>query len=163
VKKKPYFLIKLCFFSCLFGLYNLQAQETISASSSTASGSGGTISYSVGQTVYTTVNGSGGSLHQGVQQAYEINTLGEPQNKHIGLTVAVYPNPAVNDLHLKIENKDFENLSFSIYSINGELLLYKPIDRRLTIIPMHKLPVAIYFLKVTANQQTLETFKIIKN
>ncbi|MFZ4545743.1 MAG: hypothetical protein ACOYOA_16960, partial [Saprospiraceae bacterium] len=53
-----------------------QAQQSINSSGGNAKGAGGTIAYSVGQTVYTINKGIGGSAAQGVQHAYEILTVG---------------------------------------------------------------------------------------
>ena len=57
----------------VIGLTRLQAQETIPAIGGNASGSGGSVSYSVGQAVYTTNTGTNGSVPQGVQQPFEIS------------------------------------------------------------------------------------------
>ena len=51
-----------------------QAQESANSSGGDATGSGGTIAYSIGQVVYTTNTGSNGSVAKGVQHAYEIFT-----------------------------------------------------------------------------------------
>ena len=56
---------------CLFGLAQIfQAQNIIPASGGNATGSGGTVSYTVGQIVYVTDTGNTGSVIQGVQQPY---------------------------------------------------------------------------------------------
>jgi hypothetical protein len=54
------------------GLTGLQAQQTIPATGGLATGSGGTVSYTVGQVADTTQTGSGGTVTQGVQQPFEI-------------------------------------------------------------------------------------------
>lgn len=68
-----HFKAKLCilFVFCL-GSSSLQAQQTVPATGGIATGSGGTVSYTVGQAVYTTQTGSGGTITQGVQQPFEI-------------------------------------------------------------------------------------------
>ena len=57
------------------GLTGLQAQTSVNATGGDASGSGGSVSYSVGQVVYTTNTGTSGSVAQGVQQPYEISVV----------------------------------------------------------------------------------------
>lgn len=54
---------------CLGGLH---AQEATNTTGGDASGSDGTVSYSVGQVVYTTNTEPTGSVAQGAQQPYEI-------------------------------------------------------------------------------------------
>jgi len=44
---------------------DLQAQEAVSASSGNAAGSGGTVSYTIGQVAYTTNTGASGSITLG--------------------------------------------------------------------------------------------------
>jgi len=50
----------------------LQAQEAIPASGGNVTGSGGTVSYSIGQVFYLMNSGATGSVLQGVQQPHEI-------------------------------------------------------------------------------------------
>ncbi len=94
---------------CLFGFgFTIQAQNTIPASGGNASGGGGTVSYSVGQIVYTTnTSVSSGSVAQGVQQPFEISVITAiEQAEDITLVCSVYPNPASDFLTLKVENYD---------------------------------------------------------
>ena len=58
-----------------FGMFGLQAQQVVTTSGGNASGSGGSVSYTVGQIVYTTNTDSNGSVAQGVQQPYEISVV----------------------------------------------------------------------------------------
>ena len=53
-----------------------QAQESVNSTGGNATGSGGTVAYSVGQVVYTANTGSSGNVEQGVQHAYEILVVG---------------------------------------------------------------------------------------
>ncbi len=53
-----------------------QSQESANASGGDATGSGGTVAYSVGQVVYTSNTSSSGTVDQGVQHAFEIYTVG---------------------------------------------------------------------------------------
>ena len=119
------FILSVVFFFG-FGLIGIHAQEihqTISTSGGEDSGIGGSISYSVGQIVYTTNTGTNGSESQGVQQPYEISVVtGLEESAGINLTLSAFPNPTTNVLQLKIENYSKENMSYQIYDINGKLL-----------------------------------------
>ncbi len=55
-----------------FGAAIAQAQATIPATGGTATGSGGSVSLTVGQLVWHMFPGSNGTVLQGVQQPYEI-------------------------------------------------------------------------------------------
>jgi hypothetical protein len=140
------------------------AQQTISASGGNATGSGGSVSYTVGQTAYNTYSGSGGSIVQGVQIPYEITVLTSANpSKNVNLNYSVYPNPTVDFLTLKIESENIKNFSASIFNLKGELLQSVTIEGRETKIDMLNYAPALYFLKVTENNKEVKTFKIIKN
>jgi Secretion system C-terminal sorting domain len=145
------------------GLSGLTAQEVIPATGGNASGSGGSVSYSVGQIFYTTNTGTNGTATQGVQQAYEISVITALEEaKNISLGLLVYPNPATDFIRLKIENHEVENLKYQLFDINGSLLQNNKIEGQETNISMQNLSPSTYFLKVTANNIELKTFKIIK-
>jgi hypothetical protein len=140
------------------------AQEAKPASGGDASGSGGSVSYTVGQVLYTTNTGTKGSVAEGVQQPYEVSVLvGIEKVKDITLMCTVYPNPATDLLFLEIEIADNENLFFQLYDMLGKLLVSKKLVDIRTTIPMANLAPATYFLKVRNNQRVVKTFKIIKN
>ena len=140
------------------------AQEAIPAAGGNAIGSGGSVSYSVGQVVYTTNTGINGSVAEGVQQPYEISVVvGIEQAKDINLICTAYPNPATDLLTLEVEIAANENLFFQLYDMMGKLLVSKKLIDIKTNISIANLAPATYFLKVTDNQKVVKTFKIIKN
>jgi len=151
----------------LFGLgltINSHAQKAIPASGGNASGTGGSVSYTIGQLLYTTHSGTNGSVAEGVQQPYEISIIvGIEQAKDITLVCMAYPNPTTDLLILEVENTNREKLFFQLYDLTGKQLVSKRlVDIRTTISMAHLAP-ATYFLKVRNNQRILKTFKIIKN
>ena len=156
------------------GLTGLQAQESINTTGGNASGSDGTVSYSVGQVVYTTNTGTNGSVAEGVQQPYEISVvIGIEEAKDINLLLSAYPNPTSDYLTLemqsfvqtqdfasqKVKTQDFASQEVqkqyfaSLYDINGKLLQKIPITNQQTRIDMNNLAPATYFLKVTVKTQ----------
>jgi len=150
---------------CLIGFGTLlHAQNAIPASGGNASGSGGSLSYTVGQIVYTTNTGTNGSSLQGVQQPYEISVITAIEEaKDISLEIVVYPNPATDFIKLKIKNYEFQNLRYQLFDINGSLIKDNKVEGNETSIPMQNLLSSVYFLKVTDNNKVIKTFKIIKN
>ena len=142
----------------------LQAQSASTATGGNATGSGGTVSYSVGQTGYTTHTGTTGTVAQGVQQPYEISVVaGIEEAKAITLDCTAYPNPTTDFLRLKVLDYDTVNLTYQIYDSSGKQLVSRKIEGSETTISMQGLVRANYFLKVTDNKQEIKTFKIIKN
>jgi hypothetical protein len=144
-------------------LQSLYAQELPVSSGGEATGTGGSLSYSVGQVVYSTYTGSNGSVAQGVQQPYEISTTGINNPTGISLEMVVYPNPTTSGVYLKVNEPLLAPVDFVVYDAQGKQLLYETTVQAITPVPMEHLAPAIYFLHVIYQGQTLTTFKIIKN
>lgn len=148
----------------IFFISTIYAQEAIPASGGNGSGAGGTVSYSVGQLVYTTNSGVNGTVAQGVQQPFEISIIVEIEEaKDINLVCSAYPNPANDYLTLKFENFDLSDINFQLYDISGRLIENKKVNSNETNIIMKNLASATYFLKVIQNNKEIKIFKIIKN
>jgi hypothetical protein len=158
-------LTKLLIALCLFGYETtLQAQNTIPATGGNATGAGGTVSYTIGQIVYTTISGTTGIITQGVQQPFEISVVtGIEEAKDIILEISVYPNPATGYVKLKVGNYDSDNLSYRLYNIDGKPLQGNKIEGNETLIQLKNLVSGTYLLKVIDHNKELKTFKIIKN
>ena len=146
----------------LLATIELQAQESPTASGGDATGSGGSSSYTVGQVVYTTNTGSNGSVAQGVQQPYEISITTGVNETTINLEMSVFPNPTTNYLQLKVDSEKLENLNFQLIDLQGKVITNKKVTATTSTINMEALPKAVYFLNVTRNNQTVKTFKVIK-
>jgi len=140
------------------------AQETVPATGGNAVGSGGSVSYSVGQVVYTTnTSTASGSVAQGVQQPYEISVVTAIETaKEINLSVSAYPNPTTDFLILKIEGNVKTQYIASLFDITGKLLQSQKITGNQTNIAMSNLVPATYFVKVTDGSKEVKTFKIVK-
>jgi hypothetical protein len=146
------------------GLTGLQAQERINTAGGIASGSGGSVSFSIGQVVYQTYTGTNGSVAKGVQQPFEISLVtGIEETEGITFTVSAYPNPVADCITLSINEFGIANLSYHLFDINGKLLRSEKITGSNTNIEMGKFVTASYFLKVTRENKEVKTFKIIKN
>jgi hypothetical protein len=148
----------------VIGLTGIQAQSTIPASGGNATGSGGSVSYSIGQVTYTKNTGTNGTVAQGVQQPYEISVItGIEEAEDISLEIVVYPNPATDFIKLRIKNYEVENLSYQLYDINGSLLKDNKVDSNEITISTQALRPSTYFLNVIQGKREIKTFKIIKN
>jgi len=148
---------------CIGGI--AQAQEAITTTGGDASGSGGSASYSVGQLAYSYAS-NGGSVSQGVQQAYSISTVLGVDLNSISLNLSVYPNPTVDRLILTVNEADFTSkkaLVVQLYNMDGKLLNQQEVVGETTSVEMKELRTATYYLRVLDNENTVKTFKIIKN
>jgi opacity protein-like surface antigen len=140
-----------------------QAQESVNASGGDATGSGGTVAYSIGQVVYTTNNGISGSAAQGVQDVYEIFTVGI-EGTTLDISLTAFPNPTTDNLTLQISDFNNEKLAYQLFDIQGKLLSNGQVTAEQTQINTSRLPPAAYFINVV-NQENkkVQSFKIIKN
>ncbi len=145
-------------------LGDMHAQNAVVAAGGEAGGADGSVSYSIGQMVYTTNVGTNGNyIAQGVQQPYEISVFTAIENTgDILLGFSAYPNPATDILKLKTGNHDFQNISFRLFDINGKLIKAGKITGPETSVDMQNLTPSIYFIKVIENNKVIKVFKIIK-
>jgi len=148
---------------CLLGWGTiLKAQQGTVTSGGEASGTGGNVSYTIGQVNYNYQPGTGsGNINEGLQQPFEIYAVGIDDNTGVSLTSTVYPNPTVETLTLKVES-DITGLVYQLFDDNGKLISSSKITEPETTIDMTQLAVAKYFLKVISNNRELRTFKVIK-
>jgi len=148
---------------CL-GSVSSYAQSDIVASGADGTGSGGSISFSVGQVAYTTNTGSGISEAQGVQQPFEITVITSIENdEKVALEISTYPNPTTDNLTLKVETEEVGNLNYQLFDLSGKLLESKKITNHQTTISMNGLAASTYLLNVISNGENIKTFNIIKN
>lgn len=159
--------VKLCVLLLSgFGLAGLQAQVAVPAAGGNASGSGGTVSYSVGQVVYSSSTGINGSVVQGVQQTYVITVFTGVDNAGIELSYKVYPNPTTDNLNLKIVNFEKSAYSYQLFDLSGKMLDSKTIVSEETSIPMQTLTGGNYLLKIvdakSGAAKEVKSFKILK-
>ena len=144
----------------LLSIGGLQAQQSATSAGGAATGFGGSSSYTLGQTVYTTARGIGGSSSQGVQKIYEFSVVSGTDLTDVLLAMNAYPNPTVSNLTLTVS--DVSDLSYQLYDLHGDEVESNEIAQEATQINLEGQPAAVYFLKVLQNNVSLKIFKIIK-
>ncbi|MDZ4666797.1 MAG: T9SS type A sorting domain-containing protein [bacterium] len=161
--KKMILALSCCFLG--LGSTMLFAQSGYVAAGGNASGTGGTVSFSIGQVFYVAPSSSAFNLVQGVQQPFEISTVtGLDQSiKGIDLLASVYPNPASETLTLRVENGKWFNLSYVLYDITGREITKGKVENEETKLDVSPLAIGQYFLKVSEGSQLVKTFQILKS
>ena len=150
-------------------LTTLYAQQTLNATGSTATGTGGSATYSVGQVAYETNTSAEGSVAQGVQHAYEIFEINEgpvqfrDTYKGISISVSAKLSPNADLLLLQIPNLGASKVTFQLFTLQGKLVQSQDITQMQTDIDMSQLHPAAYFAKIMQGSVALKTFKINKN
>ncbi|MDG1334073.1 MAG: T9SS type A sorting domain-containing protein [Crocinitomicaceae bacterium] len=145
-------------FGCL-SLLGFTQQNTVSTGGE-ASGTGGTVSYSVGQIDYSNAQGTNGSINQGVQQPYEFYLLGI--GSELTLDVSLFPNPTNEFIILQLEN--FTNdLKYTLSDMKGKIIATDKIETSETHIDMREYATGRYNLTIANSTTTHQTIKIIKH
>lgn len=159
---KKFFVI-LSISACLYcSINNAFAQSGVHTSGGNASGTGGSVSYSVGQVFYSSQSGSNGALIQGVQQPFEL-VVTEVKGAISSLVKCeAFPNPAVKDLKIRISGEMPENASWKILDLKGVTVLVGIINQSETIVSLAALPMAAYTLQISSEKKEIQTFKVIK-
>lgn len=142
----------------------LHAQVALPTSGGNAAGTGGSVSYTIGQVAYTSVSGTTGSVEQGIQLPYKISLVtGLEGTDGITLLYTVYPNPTTNFITLKVEDFKTAGLTYQLIDLTGKQLETKKVKAIETSIDMSYLAPAVYLLKVIDDHREVRIFKIFKS
>ena len=160
MKQNPLMIIIFSLFIVLDGVAAF-AQSDIVPTGGTATGNGGTVTYTIGQIAVQSYSEGGTSISEGVQQPYEIQTIGIDNYPGITLNAMVYPNPTLGNVQLTMNNVQFEG-EVKVFDTNGKYLFSKKIEGEITVIPMAELATGTYFLNVLNGTQVLKSFKVVK-
>ncbi len=138
-----------------------EAQQVISAAGTTTTTSGGSVSYTLGEMAIQTTETSSGTASEGVQQAYEIYKVGVTEIT-LGGFINVYPNPTNGQLTLNTANLN-KNLAYELYDSQGKLIRECASFSDGHTLSISEFTNAVYYLKISSDNQPIQTFKIIKN
>lgn len=138
------------------------AQKGAVSTGGVATGAGGSVTYTIGETNYITSTGTGGQVTQGLQQPFEIYLL-EAESAELNIAVSLFPNPASEKIIISVESSVTENLRYQLYDMDGKLLIEKKMESGQADILMRDYASATYFVKVINNNNESKNFKIIKN
>lgn len=127
------------------------------------SGSGGTVSQSVGQLVYSTDESAGGSLAQGVQRPYRLASV-EMKPSAPALNFSILPNPTDGDLLLRLSEKPEEIPFYKVTDLQGRELLEGRVSYPDTPVRLSGFASGTYLIQIlNTNNKPLQTLQIIKN
>jgi hypothetical protein len=160
------YLILQLFLFILYGidLNGLKAQDAIVSSGGNIFNSEGKVSYSIGQTFYSSHEGFNISITEGLQQPYEISIETSSINtSSINLDISTYPNPTTDFLILKIGDFENDNLSFQLFDVNGKNRVSSKISSNEITINMSDYLPGPYYIKVINYDIEIKVFKVVKN
>lgn len=137
-------------------------QSNTVASGGDASGSGGTLSYTIGQIDYNNQTSASGNTNQGVQQPFEFYKITSGINESSLADVSLYPNPTNEYIILKIDTS-LDNLNYNLHDMTGRIVSKGIISSNETKIDARDYAPGQYQLTINQKEIELESFKIIKN
>jgi hypothetical protein len=151
-------IIVLSFLFC-----NLNAQNSFNSGGFDASGSGGSVSASIGQLVNNQYSGSTGIIQEGVQLPFELISLKQKKAVVDSYLWDVYPNPSSNSVYINTQNIKATNISISLFDNTGKLLLKENTRADNTSLNLSSFSAGIYLLKIHSGSTLLGSTQIIKN
>jgi len=141
---------------------SLSAQNNTVASGADFNGSGGSISQSLGQVVYSPLSNSSHIVTQGVQQTYEVVVDALPEFMDGMVEAVVYPNPFQDKLIIEIGGSAL-GLRYELSDLHGRVLKCSEIEVKSTEIDFDQFDKGIYFITLYSSNQEAKTYKLIKN
>jgi hypothetical protein len=137
------------------------AQQVVATAGSTLSNSTGSISFTIGEGVAQTLTSGDKTLTQGFHQT-NIQVTFISGWKDLDFEISVFPNPASDELTIKLSKENLPGLHFMIFDLNGKLQFQSNLKSTITRIPLDQLSAGFYFIKIKDSTKELKTFKIIK-
>ncbi len=149
-----------------FGIFAAYAQHAVNATGGNASNENGSVSYSIGQILYSAYSNSDGNITEGVQQPYEIFVITSIEYLDgIDLKLKAFPNPVDDQLKLLVIGQDRSRSSdfhYWLLDINGKSMKHERMSDKITRIDMSGAQPGVYFLLVTASEERIGFLRIIK-
>lgn len=140
----------------------ISAQSGTITSGGDAAGSGGRVSYSIGQTDYISISSAEGTVSQGLQHPYEISEVTSVAHQPLDIAVRLHPNPVKDYLYLNVPDELWQGLKITLIDIQGRSIHEEQLADRTTTIAMQEIMPGTYFLIIQNEKNQIKSFKIIK-
>ena len=145
----------------LFGAHLGSAQASIVSAGGDAVGSGGSVSYSIGQVSIDYTTGSNASIQEGVQQPFEISQVSVHESMS-NILLSIFPNPALNELNIRMSQ--FESgLTATIRDSKGTVVKKIGLKTANTSIETGDWAQAIYFIEIANSAGHASLYRLVKN
>jgi hypothetical protein len=140
---------------------NAYSQSNTLSTGGDAEGENGSISYSIGQVVYTSAQGSNGNINQGLQQPYDVGVITGVEE--LGINLTVFPNPTAGALTLNIADEESALLSYQLFDASGRLVDSKSKLNTNTTISLEAYATGVYTLSVLRDNKQIKSFRVVRN
>lgn len=138
------------------------AQNAVVPTGAEGTGSGGTLSYTIGQVAFNRPGSLSGTVAEGVQQPFEVfstSIADEATQVHATIT----PNATGTGVEVMLGAPLNGPVRVELTDATGRLLMTDRMKGSSIAVPMEALPAALYLVSLEHEGRTIASFKIIKN
>ena len=142
-------------------LITLKAQNIYVTSGGDISESTGSISFSIGQTFYSTIANSNYIIEEGILHCYEIDSLASglsanTENIHFN----VFPNPTADYINIKYNGS--KSYLYQLINLLGEHVSSGIINEGINRVNFNVLA-STYILNIVSDKKIIKSYKIVKS
>ena len=137
---------------------SLSAQEVVSIQGGSYSNASGSIDFTLGEVIIATGTDGANEITQGFHQT-NWKFLGV-EDFASNYEAIIFPNPASEVLNIRASM--FENVTYTLYDLQGKLVMQDILSAKQTPIQVSQLASGPYLLTLNNHTQNLKTFKLIK-
>lgn len=149
-------LLSLFFFCfCAYGF----SQSNVLSSGKDSSSTSGKSTYSVGLIHYKEASGTGGTSSTGSQIALEVTQTLNLDNNNL-VSLSIYPNPTSSVLNINVKTEN--SYQYTLTDLTGKQVLSGAVSNLESKVDLSGLNSAIYILNIKQNNNTIESYKIVK-
>ena len=148
----------LLLFTLISSVTVVFAQEVISSQGSSYVNSSNSIDFTIGEVITNTESSGNITLTQGFHQS-NWNFLGL-QDFDPSYSASIFPNPTSDVLNIKVS--DFEKVAYSLFDEQGKLIAQNLLSGEVTSIQVSQLALGSYTIKLSKENQSLKSFKLVK-
>lgn len=138
------------------------AQEVVSSGGDYHSNSSGSLSSTIGEPIIETFSAGDYTLTQGFQQTKLIITALKP-HEAAKFNLEIFPNPTHSTIIIEATEEIQQSLQYSLYDFNGKVLYETCSDQSILKIDLTSFSPGTYLLRISNDNQQMNTYKIIKN
>lgn len=152
-----YILPVMMLFAVTFARAQTLTPQVISPGGSYAAGGGYSLSQNLGELAVQTFSGGSNILTQGFEQPYPEVVLNINDPKDAGMAITLYPNPAFNQVFVKIRSEKSMDYLFKITNLLGQEIssaVYSSSPAgTVYAINVSNMASGLYFLAITSTDQ----------
>ncbi len=138
------------------------SQQATVASGGESQGTGGSVSYTIGQVAYQSLSNNSWQINEGVQQPIEIYQM-SAVNETPSISLQIGPNPSINEVFLIGEHALLNQLSIELFDLQGKRIKAQQRVEADGKIDLSTIPAASYQLVIYQNNQAIRNYKLIKH